>query len=41
MSRDEGMQVRREVLGDEHVDRSIAGVTAYIRAFMIHAVMGA
>ena len=27
MSRDEGMRVRREVLGDEHVDRAIAGAT--------------
>jgi len=27
MSRDEGMRVRREVLGDDHVDRAIAGTT--------------
>lgn len=27
MSYDEGMQVRREVLGDEHVDRAVAGTT--------------
>ena len=27
MSEDEGMRVRREVLGDEHVDRAIAGTT--------------
>ena len=27
MSDDEGMRVRREVLGDEHVDRAIAGTT--------------
>ena len=27
MSHDEGMRVRREVLGDEHVDRAIAGTT--------------
>ena len=27
MSHDEGMRVRREVLGDEHVDRAIAGAT--------------
>jgi 4-carboxymuconolactone decarboxylase len=27
VSYDEGMQVRREVLGDEHVDRAVAGTT--------------
>ena len=27
MSDDEGMRVRREVFGDEHVDRAIAGTT--------------
>jgi 4-carboxymuconolactone decarboxylase len=27
MSHDEGMRVRREVLGDEHVDAAIAGTT--------------
>src|SRR3954466_12465148 len=27
MSHDEGMKVRREVLGDEHVDAAIAGTT--------------
>jgi 4-carboxymuconolactone decarboxylase len=27
MSRDEGMRVRREVLGDEHVDSTVAGTT--------------
>jgi len=27
MSDDEGMRVRREVLGDEHVDRAVAGTT--------------
>jgi 4-carboxymuconolactone decarboxylase len=27
MSHDEGMRVRREVLGDEHVDGAIAGTT--------------
>ena len=27
MSRDEGMRVRREVLGDEHVDAAVAGTT--------------
>jgi len=28
-----GMQVRREVLGDEHVDRAIAGTTEFTAAF--------
>lgn len=28
-----GMQVRREVLGEEHVDRAIAGTTDETRAF--------
>ena len=28
-----GMQVRREVLGDEHVDRAIAGTTDLTRDF--------
>ena len=28
-SRDAGMRVRREVLGDEHVDRAIASSTAF------------
>ena len=28
-----GMRVRREVLGDAHVDRSIAGTTAFTEAF--------
>ena len=27
MSRDEGMRIRREVLGDEHVDSAVAGTT--------------
>src|SRR3954454_17019527 len=31
--RDEGMKVRREVLGDEHVDRSIEGATEFTREF--------
>ena len=26
---DEGMTTRREVLGDEHVDRAVAGTTAF------------
>ncbi|PRX47193.1 4-carboxymuconolactone decarboxylase [Prauserella shujinwangii] len=30
---DEGMRVRREVLGDEHVDRAVAGTTAFTAPF--------
>ena len=30
---DEGMAVRREVLGDAHVDRAIAGTTDFTRDF--------
>lgn len=30
---DEGMRIRREVLGDEHVDRAIAGTTPLTEAF--------
>ena len=34
MSRhDDGMEVRREVLGDEHVDRAVAGTTDFTRDF--------
>jgi len=33
MSNDEGMRVRREVLGDEHVDRAIANTTELTRDF--------
>ena len=33
MSGDEGMRVRREVLGDEHVDRAIARTTDFTREF--------
>ncbi|HZQ89971.1 MAG TPA: 4-carboxymuconolactone decarboxylase [Gaiellaceae bacterium] len=33
MSSDEGMKTRREVLGDEHVDRAIAGKTAFTADF--------
>ena len=33
MSHDEGMRVRREVLGDEHVDAAIAGTTDDTRDF--------
>ena len=33
MSHDEGMRVRREVLGDEHVDRAIANTTDLTRDF--------
>ena len=33
MSHDEGMRVRREVLGDEHVDRAIPSTTELTRDF--------
>jgi 4-carboxymuconolactone decarboxylase len=33
MSHDEGMRVRREVLGDEHVERAIEGTTDFTRDF--------
>ncbi len=33
MSFDEGMRVRREVLGDEHVDAAVAGTTEFTRDF--------
>ena len=33
MTRDEGMKVRREVLGDEHVDRATAGTTEFTHDF--------
>ncbi len=33
MSYEEGMRVRREVLGDEHVDRAIAQTTDFTRDF--------
>lgn len=33
MSRDEGMRVRREVLGDEHVDRAVEKTTDFTRGF--------
>jgi 4-carboxymuconolactone decarboxylase len=33
MNRDEGMQTRREVLGDEHVDRAIAKTDAFTADF--------
>jgi len=33
MSNDEGMRVRREVLGDEHVDRAVANTTELTRDF--------
>ena len=33
MSSDEGMKTRRDVLGDEHVDRAIAGTTAFTADF--------
>ena len=31
--REAGMEVRREVLGDEHVDRAVAGTTDFNAAF--------
>ena len=34
MSYDEGMKVRREVLGDEHVDRSEASSTPFTQPFV-------
>ena len=33
MSHEDGMRVRREVLGDEHVDRALAGTTEFTREF--------
>lgn len=33
MSFDEGMRVRREVLGDEHVDRAVANADAFTADF--------
>jgi len=33
VSREDGMRVRREVLGDEHVDRAIAKTSDFTRAF--------
>ena len=33
MSHEEGMRVRREVLGDEHVDRAVEGTTDFTRDF--------
>ena len=33
MSYDEGMKVRREVLGDEHVDRAVARTTDFTAPF--------
>jgi 4-carboxymuconolactone decarboxylase len=33
MSYDEGIRIRREVLGDEHVDRAIEGTTDFTRDF--------
>ena len=33
MSDDDGMRIRREVLGDEHVDAAIAGTTDLTRDF--------
>ena len=33
MSFDEGLRVRREVLGDEHVDRAVAGTDSFTADF--------
>jgi 4-carboxymuconolactone decarboxylase len=33
MSKDEGMRIRREVLGDEHVDRAVARTTEFTADF--------
>jgi 4-carboxymuconolactone decarboxylase len=33
MSRDEGMRTRREVLGDQHVDRAVERTTDFTRDF--------
>ena len=33
MTYDEGMRVRREVLGDEHVDRAVEGTTEFTADF--------
>ena len=33
MTRDDGMKVRREVLGDEHVDRAAAATTEFTHDF--------
>ncbi len=33
MSHDEGMRVRREVLGDDHVDRAVAATTPFTQDF--------
>ena len=33
MSEEEGMRVRREVLGDEHVDRAVASTSDFTRDF--------
>ena len=33
MSHDQGMRIRREVLGDEHVDRAVENTTAFTADF--------
>ena len=38
---DKGMKVRREVLGDEHVDRATAGATGFSRPFQEFITRGA
>lgn len=38
---EQGMKVRREVLGDEHVDRAVAGTTEFSRPFQDYVTEGA
>lgn len=38
---EQGMKVRREVLGDEHVDRAVAGTTEFSRPFQDYITEGA
>jgi 4-carboxymuconolactone decarboxylase len=38
---EQGMKVRREVLGDEHVDRAVAGTTDFSRPFQDYITEGA
>ena len=38
---DEGARVRREVLGDEHVDRAVAGTTPFTAPFQDFITRGA
>jgi 4-carboxymuconolactone decarboxylase len=38
---DDGMKVRREVLGDEHVDRAVARTTEFSKPFQDYITRGA